>query len=136
MLKINNETDSSSIAPVATNIFRQFARTGAVHMNNEKDLKMKVGMRIGKLRRKVLHYTQEEFSERLNINVKKLSNIERGSQLPSSDLLQKIAKETGKTMEYIMSGEDISSSDNKKSIDDIASSIINLVLELKNILNI
>lgn len=46
-----------------------------------------------KLYRKLKGFTQEEFSERLNINSKHVSAIEVGQKYPSSELLDAIARE-------------------------------------------
>lgn len=59
-------------------------------MNDKYDIKIKLGNRI-KFLRKGKGYTQEEFSEKINIEPQSLSNIERGKFAPSIETLQKIA---------------------------------------------
>lgn len=59
-------------------------------MSNNYDIKKQLGSRI-KFLRKLKNFTQEMFSEMINIEPQSLSNIERGKFAPSIETLQKIA---------------------------------------------
>ncbi len=61
-----------------------------IEMNQEYDIKKKLGDRI-KFLRKQKNFTQEFFAEKINIEPQSLSNIERGKFAPSIETLQKIA---------------------------------------------
>jgi transcriptional regulator with XRE-family HTH domain len=50
------------------------------------DERKRLGRRVKELRR-LRKYTQEQLSERIEINPKYLSSIERGEEIPTLDLL-------------------------------------------------
>ncbi|MBB2182228.1 helix-turn-helix transcriptional regulator [Lachnospiraceae bacterium MD1] len=48
----------------------------------------------------------EKFAEILNCDPKKLSRIETGCQMIDTELLIKLSQETGKSLEFILTGQD------------------------------
>jgi transcriptional regulator with XRE-family HTH domain len=55
------------------------------------DERKRLGQRVRQLRR-VRGYTQEQLSERIGINPKYMSSIERGTENPTLDLLCRLAR--------------------------------------------
>jgi transcriptional regulator with XRE-family HTH domain len=55
------------------------------------DARQQLGQRLKHLRR-VRGYTQEQLAERIDINPKYLSSIERGAENPTLDLLGRLAQ--------------------------------------------
>jgi transcriptional regulator with XRE-family HTH domain len=50
--------------------------------------------------------TQLEFADRIGISQAYLSNVERGKVEVGAEILLRIAREFGKTMEWLLTGED------------------------------
>jgi len=50
--------------------------------------------------------TQEEFAQRIGISQNYLSMIERGNVQVGSEILLKLSREFGKSMEWLLTGED------------------------------
>ena len=67
------------------------------------DWKM-VGRRIRELRG--FDMTQEEFAGRIGISQNYLSTMERGNVQIGSEILLKMSREFGKSMEWLLTGED------------------------------
>ena len=63
-----------------------------------------VGRRIRELRG--FDMTQEEFAQRIGISQNYLSMIERGNVQVGSEILLKLSREFGKSMEWLLTGED------------------------------
>ncbi len=55
------------------------------------DVRLQLGQRLKHLRR-VRGYTQEQLAERIDINAKYLSSIERGVENPTLELLSRLAQ--------------------------------------------
>ncbi len=49
---------------------------------------------------------QQEFAERVGISQNYLSNVERGRAEVGAEILLRIAREYGKTIEWLLTGED------------------------------
>jgi transcriptional regulator with XRE-family HTH domain len=64
-----------------------------------------VGRRIRELRG--FDMTQEEFAARVGISQNYLSNVERGKVEVGAEILLRIAREFGKSMEWLLTGEDM-----------------------------
>ena len=63
-----------------------------------------VGRRIRELRG--FDMTQEEFARRIGISQNYLSTMERGNVQIGSEILLKMSREFGKSMEWLLTGED------------------------------
>jgi transcriptional regulator with XRE-family HTH domain len=63
-----------------------------------------VGRRIRELRG--FDMNQQEFAERVGISQNYLSNVERGRAEVGAEILLRIAREYGKTIEWLLTGED------------------------------
>jgi transcriptional regulator with XRE-family HTH domain len=63
-----------------------------------------VGRRIRELRG--FDMTQEEFARRIGISQNYLSTVERGNVQIGSEILLKMSREFGKSMEWLLTGED------------------------------
>ena len=72
----------------------------------------KVGRRIRELRG--FDLTQEEFARRIGISQNYLSTMERGKVQIGSEILLKISREFGITIEWLLTGEDQESSRSEK----------------------
>ena len=64
----------------------------------------RVGRRIRELRG--FDMTQEEFARRIGISQNYLSTLEHGKVQIGSEILLKMSREFGKSMEWILTGED------------------------------
>jgi transcriptional regulator with XRE-family HTH domain len=62
-----------------------------------------VGRRIRELRG--FDMTQEEFAQRIGISQNYLSTMERGNVQIGSEILLKMSREFGKSMEWLLTGE-------------------------------
>jgi transcriptional regulator with XRE-family HTH domain len=62
-----------------------------------------VGRRIRELRG--FDMTQEEFAHRIGISQNYLSTLERGNVQIGSEILLKMSREFGKSMEWLLTGE-------------------------------
>ncbi len=63
-----------------------------------------VGQRIRELRG--FYVTQQQFAERIGISQNYVSDIERGTVEIGAEILLRIACEFGKTLEWLLTGED------------------------------
>ena len=63
-----------------------------------------VGRRIRELRG--FDLTQEEFARRIGISQNYLSTMERGKVQIGSEILLRISREFGKSMEWLLTGEE------------------------------
>ena len=63
-----------------------------------------VGQRIRELRG--FHMTQHEFASRIGVSQGHLSYMERGEKEIGAEILLKISREFGKSMEWLLTGED------------------------------
>lgn len=63
-----------------------------------------VGRRIRELRG--FDMTQDEFARRIGISQNYLSTMERGNVQIGSEILLKMSREFGKSMEWLLTGED------------------------------
>ena len=63
-----------------------------------------VGRRIRELRG--FDMTQKEFARRIGISQNYLSTMERGNVQIGSEILLKMSREFGKTIEWLLTGED------------------------------
>ena len=63
-----------------------------------------VGRRIRELRG--FDMNQQEFAERVGISQNYLSNVERGRAEVGAEILLRIAREYGKTIEWLLTGDD------------------------------
>ena len=63
-----------------------------------------VGRRIRELRG--FDLTQEEFARRIGISQNYLSTMERGKVQIGSEILLRISREFGKSIEWLLTGED------------------------------
>ena len=73
------------------------AKTGSVDWEN-------VGRRIRELRG--FYMKQEEFARRIGVSQGHLSYIERGEKEIGAEILLRISREFGKSMEWLLTGED------------------------------
>jgi transcriptional regulator with XRE-family HTH domain len=64
----------------------------------------RVGRRIRELRG--FYITQAEFARRIGVSQGHLSHIERGETEVGAEILLKISREFGKSIEWLLSGED------------------------------
>jgi transcriptional regulator with XRE-family HTH domain len=64
----------------------------------------KVGRRIRGLRG--FYMNQEEFARRIGVSQGHLSYIERGEKEIGAEILLRISREFGKSMEWLLTGED------------------------------
>jgi transcriptional regulator with XRE-family HTH domain len=64
----------------------------------------RVGQRIRELRG--LHITQAEFAARIGVSQGHLSRIEHGETEPGAQILLKISREFGKSIEWLLTGEE------------------------------
>ena len=62
------------------------------------------GRRVRELRG--FDMTQQEFADRIGISQAYLSNVERGRVEVGAEILLRIAREFGRTMEWLLTGED------------------------------
>ena len=72
----------------------------------------RVGRRIRELRG--FDLTQEEFARRIGISQNYLSTMERGNVQIGSEILLRISREFGKSIEWLLTGEDQESSREEK----------------------
>ena len=77
-----------------------------------------IGRRIKNLRNEK-GYTQEAFSEMLDISTEHLSRIETGSYRPSLGLIEKISEKLGITEEVLMFGDESDKGENLELADKI-----------------
>jgi len=63
-----------------------------------------VGRRIRELRG--FDLTQEEFAQRIGISQNYLSTMERGNVQIGSEILLRLSREFGKSIEWLLTGED------------------------------
>ncbi len=91
--------------------------------------------------RQKLGYTQEEFSEKIDIGTEFMSRIERGIGVPSFETLIKLSKTLNISLDELINADfdEKSKSTNKK--DDLANQIQHLISDLndkqkKHIINI
>jgi len=63
-----------------------------------------VGQRIRELRG--FHTTQKEFARRIGVSQGHLSYMERGEKEIGAEILLRISREFGKSMEWLLTGED------------------------------
>jgi transcriptional regulator with XRE-family HTH domain len=66
---------------------------------------MDIGKRIKK-RRHELSLTQHDIAQKLGLTAQHISAIEQEKRLPSIALLEKIARELGVTIDYLVTGKD------------------------------
>lgn len=71
-------------------------------------LKSNMGQRM-KTHRKMLHMTQEEMAERLNVSVKHYGGVERGNAGLSLENLVEVSNILGLSLDYLVKGKDSSS---------------------------
>ena len=64
----------------------------------------RVGRRIRELRG--FYITQAEFARRIGVSQGHLSHIERGETEMGAEILLKISREFGKSIEWLLTGED------------------------------
>jgi transcriptional regulator with XRE-family HTH domain len=64
----------------------------------------RVGQRIRELRG--FYITQAEFARRIGVSQGHLSHIERGETEMGAEILLKISREFGKSIEWLLTGED------------------------------
>lgn len=62
-----------------------------------------MGRRIRELRG--FYVTQEEFARRINVSQGYLSFIERGEKEVGAEILLRISREFGKSLEWLLTGE-------------------------------
>jgi transcriptional regulator with XRE-family HTH domain len=72
-------------------------KTGSVDWEN-------VGRRIRELRG--FYMTQEEFARRIGVSQGHLSYIERGEKEIGAEILLRISRKFGKSIEWLLAGED------------------------------
>jgi transcriptional regulator with XRE-family HTH domain len=65
---------------------------------------VRVGRRIREMRG--FDMTQEEFAERIDISQNYLSTMERGKVEIGAEILLRISREFGKSIEWLLTGED------------------------------
>jgi transcriptional regulator with XRE-family HTH domain len=62
-----------------------------------------VGRRVRELRG--FYVTQEEFARRIGISQSHLSTLEHGEVEPGAEIMLRISKEFGKSIEWLLTGE-------------------------------
>lgn len=72
-----------------------------------EELKKEMGKRLALHRKNVLHLTQEQTAEILDISLKHYSEIERGITGISVDGLVKISKLLGINVDYLLTGNNM-----------------------------
>lgn len=70
-----------------------------------KDYKVGMGERMKK-QRKLLHMTQEQLAEKLNISVKHYGGVERGNAGLSLENLVEVSDILGINLDYLIKGEE------------------------------
>lgn len=70
-----------------------------------EELKVRMGERMKK-QRKLLHMTQEQIAERLNISVKHYGGVERGNAGLSLENLVLVSDILGIDLDYLIKGEE------------------------------
>ena len=65
---------------------------------------MAVGRRIRELRG--FYVTQDEFARRIGISQSHLSTLEHGEVEPGAEIMLRISREFGKSIEWLLTGED------------------------------
>ncbi len=60
----------------------------------------RIGKLVRKIRKEELSQSQEQFAEGIDRSVRTVSNIERGTVVPTMDTLIRISQYTGKTILY------------------------------------
>ena len=63
-----------------------------------------VGQRIRELRG--FYVTQEEFARRIGISQSHLSTLEHGDAEPGAEIMLRISREFGKSIEWLLTGTD------------------------------
>lgn len=66
------------------------------------DEKIDIGKRVWHLRNEVLHQTQEEFAELIDVTPETISNLERSVVFPSVQTIIKLAEKCGVTTDYLL----------------------------------
>lgn len=66
------------------------------------DEKIEIGKRIWHMRTEVLHQTQEEFAEFIDVTPETVGNIERAVCYPSLKTIVRIAEACGVTTDYLL----------------------------------
>lgn len=79
------------------------------------DLKQKIGARIKEIRTK-RGITQDQLSEKMEINPKYLSSIERGKENPTLNTLINLSRSLDVSMDEIFSFVEIEDPDERKSL--------------------
>lgn len=79
------------------------------------DLKQMIGARVKEIRTK-RRITQDQLSERMEINPKYLSSIERGKENPTLNTLIKLSQSLEVKLDEIFSFVEISDPDTRKSL--------------------
>lgn len=70
-----------------------------------ENFRVSMGERLKK-QRKLLHMTQEELAERLNISVKHYGGVERGNAGLSLENLVEVSNILGVNLDYLIKGEE------------------------------
>ncbi len=70
-----------------------------------EDYKVEMGERMKK-QRKLLHMTQEQLAEKLNISVKHYGGVERGNAGLSLENLIEVSHILGVSLDYLVKGEE------------------------------
>ncbi len=83
------------------------------------------GTRLRKLREKA-GYSQEQFSEKLNISRNYLAKVETGVRQPSIDLWIEIAVLTGTTLDYLILGRNNAVDQVKQQLQDTIAALTKL----------
>jgi transcriptional regulator with XRE-family HTH domain len=73
------------------------------HRNRSKLDLREIGLRIRGLRGNI---RQEEFSSQLDVSQGQLSKVERGKVAPTLELLMGVADKFGKSLDWIVRGDD------------------------------
>lgn len=73
--------------------------------------KLLIGTRIRSIREDIFHETRKSFADRCNLTETHIGQIERGEILVSLVTLDKIAYQTGSSIDYLLYGK----TDNKKA---------------------
>lgn len=83
------------------------------------------GTRLRELREKA-GYSQEQFSEKLNISRNYLAKVETGVRQPSIDLWIEIAVLTGTTLDYLILGRNNAVDQVKQQLQDTIAALTKL----------
>ena len=85
----------------------------------------KVGQRM-RLLRQTYGYTQDQAAEKLGIDRRHLSHIEKGTRGASVDLILRMASLYGVTVDYLLLGQDRQNASVKKHLDALIDTLIAL----------